>query len=152
MRVTGTAWFDHQWGDFVSVGGGGWDWFAINLGQQGDFALSVVRDADGKPVLVYGTAIEPGGATRHLCAGDFTIETLGSWTSPHTGRTWSSGWRVSIGVLTIELRPTVADQELDTRPTTGVAYWEGSQVVTASLGGEPLEGGEAYVELTRYTN
>ena len=47
------------------------------------------------------------------------------------------------------LRPTVAAQELDTRATTGVIYWEGSQVVAAARGGERL-GGEAYVELTGY--
>ena len=31
VAVNGSAWFDHQWGDFISVGGGGWDWFAVNL-------------------------------------------------------------------------------------------------------------------------
>jgi predicted secreted hydrolase len=51
--------------------------------------------------------------------------------------------------LTIHLAPTVAAQELDTRATTGVAYWEGSQVVRATRAGAPL-GGEAYVELTGY--
>ena len=25
VAVTGSAWFDHQWGDFIAVGGGGWD-------------------------------------------------------------------------------------------------------------------------------
>ena len=45
--------------------------------------------------------------------------------------------------------PTVADQELDTRATTGVVYWEGSQHVAATRTGKPL-GGEAYVELTGY--
>ena len=48
-----------------------------------------------------------------------------------------------------ELLPTVAAQELDTRATTGVIYWEGSQVVTATRDGQPLAG-EAYVELTGY--
>jgi predicted secreted hydrolase len=51
--------------------------------------------------------------------------------------------------LTIELTPTVANQELDTRASTGVVYWEGSQVVRATRAGRPL-GGEAYVELTGY--
>ena len=46
-------------------------------------------------------------------------------------------------------RPTVAQQELDTRASTGVIYWEGSQVVTATRDGVAL-GGEAYVELTGY--
>ena len=49
----------------------------------------------------------------------------------------------------VDLRPTVADQELDTRPTTGVIYWEGSQSVQAERDGVPV-GGEAYVELTGY--
>jgi hypothetical protein len=43
----------------------------------------------------------------------------------------------------------VQDQELDTRATTGVVYWEGSQRVTATRDGRPV-GGEAYVELTGY--
>ena len=51
--------------------------------------------------------------------------------------------------LVIELRPTVSDQELDTRATTGVVYWEGSEVVTATRAGHAL-GGQAYVELTGY--
>ena len=49
----------------------------------------------------------------------------------------------------VALKPTVAAQELDTRATTGVIYWEGSQVVRASRAGKPL-GGQAYVELTGY--
>jgi predicted secreted hydrolase len=43
----------------------------------------------------------------------------------------------------------VPDQELDTRATTGVVYWEGSQVVDATRDGVRV-GGQAYVELTGY--
>ena len=153
LEVTGTAWFDHQWGDFVSVGGG-WDWFAVNLADGTNLTLSVVRDAEGKPVLEYGSLQELrllAAPPRNLEPGDFTVESTGSWTSPHTGRTWPSGWRITVDEnLVIELSPTVLDQELDTRATTGVAYWEGSQVVRATRGGVPV-GGEAYVELTRYS-
>ena len=62
-----------------------------------------------------------------------------------------AGWSIELPGedLTISLVPTVAGQELDTRATTGVIYWEGSQVVTASRGGIPA-GGQAYVELTGY--
>ena len=49
----------------------------------------------------------------------------------------------------INLTPTVLDQELDTRATTGVVYWEGSQLVEATRAGEPVSG-EGYVELTGY--
>jgi predicted secreted hydrolase len=149
--VEGTAWFDHQWGDFISVGGGGWDWFAVNLEDGTDLTLSLVRDADGSYPLVYGTLVDAVGSTRHLPGDAFTVEVTERWTSPTTGADYPAGWTVTIPgeALVIELRPTVADQELDTRATTGVVYWEGSQVVTATRGGIPL-GGEGYVELTGY--
>ena len=147
----GTAWFDHQWGDFISVGGGGWDWFAINLEDGVDLTFSLVRDADGSYPLVYGTLVEPDGATRHLGRDAFTIEVTDRWVSPSTGADYPAGWTISLPGedLVIELTPTVADQELDTRATTGVVYWEGSQVVRATRAGRAL-GGDAYVELTGY--
>ena len=55
--MTGTAWFDHQWGDFIAVGGGGWDWFAVNLDDGTDLTVSLVRAADGSYPLVYGTLV-----------------------------------------------------------------------------------------------
>ena len=68
-----------------------------------------------------------------------------------SGADYPAGWVIDIPAedLSIELTPTVADQELDTRATTGVIYWEGSQIVTATRGSQRL-GGEAYVELTGY--
>jgi len=151
MQVGGTAWFDHQWGDFISVGGGGWDWFAVNLDDGTDLSLSLVRDADGSYPLVYGTLVDPDGTVHHLDGDRFTVQVTQRWTSPTTGADYPAGWTIAIPSedLTISLRPTVADQELDTRATTGVIYWEGSQGVTARRGGERL-GGEAYVELTGY--
>jgi predicted secreted hydrolase len=151
LDVTGTAWFDHQWGDFISVGGGGWDWFALNLGDGTDVTLSMVRGADGSYPLVYGTLVAADGSTRHLGPGDFTVAVTGHWTSPATGATYPAGWSVSIpsAGIVAQLVPTVPQQELDTRATTGVVYWEGSQRVTATVGGRSV-GGQAYVELTGY--
>ena len=152
LAVTGGAWFDHQWGDFISVGGGGWDWFAVNLDDGTDLTMSLVRDADGSYPLIYGTIVEPDGRTRHLGRDDFSVEVTDRWTSPETGADYPAGWTISIPSaddLRIDLRPTVAAQELDTRRTTGVVYWEGSQVVRGTRSGTPI-GGEAYVELTGY--
>ena len=88
-----------------------------------------------------------GGAARSA----FSVATTGHWTSPATRATYPAGWTVSIPSqgLTISLRPTVANQELDTRATTGVVYWEGSQVVQATRAGRALSG-QGYVELTGY--
>jgi predicted secreted hydrolase len=169
IKVTGIAWFDHQWGDFVSVGAGGWDWFAINLDDGTDITLSIVRDATSNPLLEYGTLVRPSGEVVNLVSGtDFGVETsFGTWESPHTGVNYPSGWGVVLngGALIsppltsdadpefLNLEPTVADQELDTRATTGVAYWEGSQLVTGGAGGDQGQDtllGRAYVEITRY--
>ena len=149
--VTGTAWFDHQWGDFIAVGAGGWDWFAVNLADGTDVTLSLVRDRDGRYPLVYGTLVERDGSVRHLERDAFSVESSGSWTSPRTGARYPAAWTIRIPGegLVIGLVPTVADQELDTRASTGVAYWEGSQRVRATRDGRPLAG-EAYVELTGY--
>ena len=151
LAVDGTAWFDHQWGDFISIGGGGWDWFAVNLDDGTDLTLSLVRDADGTYPLVYGTVVSADGTVGHLDRDAFTVEVTDRWTSPATGADYPAGWIVRIPGedIVIDLRPTVAAQELDTRPTTGVVYWEGSQVVRATRGGSVL-GGEGYVELTGY--
>ena len=153
VDVEGSGWFDHQWGDFISVGGGGWDWFAVNLDDGTDLTLSLVRDSDGTYPLVYGTLVDADGRSRHLPPDAFSVEVTDDWTSPRTGATYPAAWRVSVPGedLEIELEPTVADQELDTRATTGVIYWEGSQDVRATRGGATL-GGEAYVELTGYAD
>ena len=151
--VDGAAWFDHQWGDFIAVGGGGWDWFAVNLADGTDLTLSLVRDPGGRPALVYGTLVAPDGSTTHLPADAFAVAVTGHWTSPKTGATYPAGWHVTIpgAGLVIDLTPAVAGQELDTRATTGVVYWEGSQVVRATRNGTAVAG-EAYVELTGYAS
>jgi RND superfamily putative drug exporter len=150
-QVEGQAWFDHQWGDFITVGGGGWDWFAVNLDDGTDLTLSLVRDRDGSYPLVYGTLVNADGTSRHLPREAFTVEVTRRWTSPATGADYPAGWRITVPSrdLVIELTPTVAAQELDTRATTGVVYWEGSQRVSWTEDGVP-RGGEAYVELTGY--
>jgi predicted secreted hydrolase len=152
LALTGDAWFDHQWGDFISVGGGGWDWFAVNLDNGVDLTISLVRDADGSYPLIYGTLVDPDGTATHLDRDAFSVEVTDRWVSPLTGADYPAGWRIDIPgeALTIGLTPTVAAQELDTRATTGVVYWEGSQIVEASYGRGPSIGGQAYVELTGY--
>jgi predicted secreted hydrolase len=151
LEVEGDGWFDHQWGDFISVGGGGWDWFAVNLDDGTDVTVSLVRAADGTYPLVYGTLVDPSGATRHLDRDAFAVDVTDQWTSPATGATYPARWTVSVPGegLEIRLAPTVAQQELDTRASTGVVYWEGSQRVSATRDGHAV-GGEAYVELTGY--
>ncbi|HTK46051.1 MAG TPA: lipocalin family protein, partial [Patescibacteria group bacterium] len=157
LSVDGIAWFDHQWGDFVSVGGG-WNWFAVNLDDGTDLTFSVVFDAEGNDAFAYGTVVEPDGSARHIEAGAFGIRATDEWASPRGDRVYPTHWFITVPdfrggrQLLIELTPTVDDQELDARATTGVIYWEGSQHVRATIGqlDATTQDGQAYVELTRY--
>jgi predicted secreted hydrolase len=148
MAVDGIAWFDHQWGDFVSVGGGGWDWFAVNLDDDVDITASIVLDERANTVLAYATVVGPDGATQHVQQEVASART--AWQSPRTGTTYPIDWSMVVGDYVLDLAPTVLDQELDTRATTGVAYWEGSQKVSGTKAGAPIRG-DAYVEITRYS-
>ncbi len=149
--VTGLAWMDHQWGDFVVVNGGGWDWFSIQLSDGSDVMLTVLRDQPGNVAATYGTLVEGDGRATDLGADDVQIAATGSWVSPRSGARYPSGWKVRLPRQGIELdvQPVLSDQELDTRQSTGVAYWEGDVRATGARGGAPISGA-GYVELTGY--
>ena len=105
-RSTGAAWFDHQWGDFISVGGGGWDWFAVNLDDGTDLTLSLVRDADGTYPLVYGTLVDARRDASGTSTGTRSRSrspTAGS--SPTTGADYPAGWTIRIPGEDLDDRP-----------------------------------------------
>jgi predicted secreted hydrolase len=151
LPVTGEAWMDHQWGDFATFEDGGWDWFAVQLEDGTDVMLYLIRDAEGDALRVDGSIVSPAGELSVLGAGDFLVNTEGEWTSPTTGTTYPSRWTIEVPDhdLTMRVSPSLPDQELDTRATTGVIYWEGEAVVEAMFRGQPVDG-YGYVELTGY--
>jgi predicted secreted hydrolase len=156
--VDGIAWFDHQWGDFVSVGAGGWDWFAVNLDDGTDLTISIVRDEHAHEVFRYGTLVGPSGKVVQMARENFSVaDGFAFWDSPLSGRSYAISRSIVLdgGTTVIDLTATLREQELDTRATTGVIYWEGSQTVRVISVDErgnssPIGGGEAYVEITRY--
>jgi len=151
VRVSGRAWMDHQWGDFVSLAGSGWDWLGIQLDNQTEYMLYVIRDDQRRPISVVGTAVLPDGSARDIPASEIHVEATASWTSPKTGGVYPAGWKVTVPSLDLflTLTPALPDQELVTARTTGVAYWEGAVAVEGRSGGATV-GGEGYVELTGY--
>lgn len=151
LPVTGEAWMDHQWGNFIQVGGGGWDWFSAQLGSGLDLTISLVRSRDGSLVTAYGTIVDPDGVATHLAADDIDVRVLDTWTSPTSGATYPAAWEINAPShgLSVRLTPTVADQELDTQETTGVIYWEGEVLISGTVGSATVAG-LGYVELTGY--
>jgi predicted secreted hydrolase len=162
---SGVVWFDHQWGDFIPMGGG-WDWFSTQLDDGTSLMLYNLRDDQGKLLQVFGTYILP---CTQDCRPDKPLKSIDldpqsvtttpvtTWTSPKTGVTYPSTWSVKIkadsqkGVPELDLtyRPIIPNQELDTRGSTATIYWEGDTVISGTKNGQPLTG-SGYVELTGY--
>jgi predicted secreted hydrolase len=151
LAVTGQAWMDHQWGNFVSLAGSGWDWYSIQLSDNAEFMLYVIRDAQKRPLATFGTYVPASGEAVEIASTAIASQPISTWTSPVTHGVYPSGWNVIVATqqATLRLTPLLLDQELVTAQSTGVAYWEGAVSVAGTLGGAPISG-EGYVELTGY--
>jgi predicted secreted hydrolase len=91
--------------------------------------------------------VEPGEARTF---GSEAVEwtPLKNWRSPRTGVTYPVQWRVQVGDRRYRVEPLLLDAELDSRPTTGILYWEGPiRLIDETTGKET---GRGYLELTGY--
>ena len=153
IPVQGTSWMDHEFGSSqLREYQVGWDWFSIQLDRGMDLMLYQIRHRDGKiDPYSSGTIIFPDGTHQHLLRNEFQIEVLDHWKSSKSGAIYPSKWRVKVPGLRIELTisPSVKDQELITKESTRVIYWEGSVKVDGKYRGDPIKG-MGYVELTGY--
>ena len=152
-RFTGEAWMDREFGTWKTRDGQkGWDWFSLQLGDGTELMVYHIRDREGRPsAFSSGTFVDAEGAGTHLTREDFRLDATAHWRSPHTGTVYPSGWRLTaprVGV-DVTVTPVIEDQELDTRGTTMIVYWEGACAVGGTRDGRPVEG-RAYVELVGY--
>lgn len=151
VTVKGTSWFDQEFGsNQLSEDQAGWDWFSLHLSDGRDLMVYLLRHKDGSlEPASSGTLVEPGGSARHLTLGEIHVEAQGRWRSPRSGASYPSRWRLRAPGLELQLAPLVPDQELDTRESTGVVYWEGAVAGEGTSNGHPVTC-EGYVELTGY--
>ncbi len=152
-RFTGSAWMDREFGTWRTTDNQkGWDWFSVQLSTGAELMVYHLRDTRGRPSpYSSGTFVNAEGQAAHLSREDFTLEATGRWTSPHTGATYPSGWRLRVPRFGIDVAvtPVIKDQELDTRGTTMIVYWEGACEVSGRHGDAEAMG-RAYVELVGY--
>jgi len=153
IPVQGISWMDHEFGSSqLREYQAGWDWFSIRLVNGMELMFYQIRWKDGK-VDPYssGTIILPDGTHQHLTKKEFQIEVLDQWKSPKSSAVYPSKWKIKVPGHQIELTlsPTVKDQELITKESTRVTYWEGSVKVEAKYQGSSING-MGYAELTGY--
>lgn len=149
----GSAWMDREFGTWTPTENQkGWDWFSVQLDNETELMCYQLRSGtNAVSEFSSGTFVEKSGEFTPLSNKDFKIEPTGYWKSPHSGATYPNGWRLSVPKFEIELTvtPVIEDQELDTRGTTMIVYWEGACEVSGTVKGEKTEG-RAYVELVGY--
>ncbi|MBV9495723.1 MAG: carotenoid 1,2-hydratase [Acidobacteria bacterium] len=152
-RCRGLVWMDHEFGSSaLREGQQGWDWYSIQLDNETELMLYVIRRAGGSPdVTSSGSLITSDGTVIPLKRDQMKIDVLSRWTSPRSKATYPMGWRVAVpglGVL-LTLQPLLRDQELITRGSTGVTYWEGAVDIAGQFDGSAVKG-SGYVEMTGY--
>jgi len=153
IAVRGLSWMDHEFStaplepDII-----GWDWFSLQLADQTEIMLYLLRDRQGGlNAASSGTFIDVSGKPVHLTRNDFRVEVLDYWKSPRSGAVYPVRWRLTVFPLAIQLtaRANLLDQEMRTEATAGVIYWEGSISIKGLVGQYPLKG-KGYAELTGY--
>ena len=152
-HFSGSAWMDREFGTWTPTENQkGWDWFSIQLDNNSELMCYQLRNsAGGVSSFSSGNFIDGDGNHTPLSHEDFEIEPTGFWKSPNTKAVYPSGWKLRVPKFGLELKvsPVMRDQELDTRGTTMIVYWEGACVVGGKAGETEIKG-NAYVELVGY--
>ena len=151
--VTGLSWMDHEFGsNQLGSEQVGWDWFSLQLADSTELMVYQLRRRDGSVEPASGgTWIKADGATVPLPRDAIAIDVLDRWLSPQSGGRYPGRWRIRVPSvrLSVEVTPTLSDQELITSRSTQVTYWEGSVTATGKREGRPVTG-LGYAELTGY--
>jgi predicted secreted hydrolase len=144
QTVNGLGWMDKQWGDIQPVAIA-WDWASVQLDSGDDLMLTRLMEPSGTPLEVYGTWGRADGTSVHLDGAQFTFEPVQgeSWTSPATGATYPTVWRVTVpsAGVDVTLKPLAISSEF-VSGALGVIYWEAGATVSGS------HTGQGFIELT----
>ena len=153
QRCRGIAWMDHEFGSSkLRENQQGWDWFSIQFDNDSELMLYQIRRSDGTPdAASSGSLVTSDGAVIHIRRDQMVIQPTGRWHSSRSGATYPMGWRVSVPAfgIAVTVNPAMRNQELVTRSSTNVTYWEGAVDVLGSFGNVSVSG-VGYVEMTGY--
>jgi predicted secreted hydrolase len=130
LQVHGVVWMDHQWGNFLTLGRGCRDWYSIQLNNDTELMLYLIRDATGKTISTYVEDVGQQADVHLLPPGALRVDVLDHWMSPVTGVNYPFGWRLEINKqqfqASLTLMPELKDQELVVYQSMGNSYWEGT--------------------------
>ena len=146
--VEGRAWLDHEWSDaFVPAGAVGWDWIGMNLDDGSALTAFRLRRADGGSVYAGGSLRRAGAAVRNFGPSDVSFTPGRVWESPSSRARYPVQWTITTPVGRYTVAALLANQELDSRGSTGAIYWEGLNDLLDESGRQV---GRGYLEMTGY--
>lgn len=152
-HFSGTAWMDREFGTWAPTENQkGWDWFSIQLDDDSELMVYQLRNSKGESSpFSTGCFHAADGSVTRLGSNEFSIQPKSKWKSPRSEGEYPSGWKIEVPKLGLDLSvdPVLADQELDTRGTTMIVYWEGACGIAGTRLDKPVTG-NAYVELVGY--
>ena len=162
LDLTGTAWFDHEWSSSLLMKDAvGWDWIGINLFDGSSLMAFRIRNAEGQTLFSeWDWRDAQGQPIEEQANADTSLQTspqglpqwlpqwlpFGRWQSPHSLVTYPEGFTLKTPTREWQLKPLMADQEVDARASTGGFYYEGA--VELIENGRVI--GRGYLELTGY--
>jgi len=141
VKVRGEAWLDRQWGplpNFTTVNAS-WTWMNINLSNGDKISLWKTK---GEKENTWVTVQKPDG-TETYAEATVTPDESTLWTSPDSGKTYPTRWKVTIPGehANLNVKVYAKNQELVQ------GRLEGSAGITGSYGHRPVTG-STYIEVT----
>lgn len=140
IAVTGTVWFDHQWGALAPAASSRWDWLGVQLDDGRELMVTRIPSLDGG-LVGYAEMTARDCTTTAFEGAPVDLAALGSWTNADTSCVYPAGWDLTVADEVLHIEPVTADQEVRAEP---IVYWEGAALVSGAATGR------AYVELVGY--
>ena len=142
IDVTGTAWFDRQFGDLEAAIDTGWQWFSVQLDDATEIALFFFHEKamhKENMLVVY----DANGEVTSYPPSAYELIVHEHWRSQESGCRYPMNWTLKFDDKELDITPYMLDQEV--RPKSNAwltpTYWEGA----ANVSGDKR--GKAYVEL-----
>lgn len=142
--VRGTAWLEHQWGNFSTADPEAyrWRWGSLRFTDGGGINWRQwERGPDNEPVyhLNHYARHTPDGKVSYGYGRDLTYEVLNTWVSPRTGRQYGLFAMLRTPWGDFYSSPIVPDQEI-LIPGLAAPLWEGALEVREGSSDGPLVG------------
>lgn len=150
LRVSGTAWLDHSWGDLPIPGAGpvSWDRVQFQLDDGTDVSILRARRTNGRgAATINGLVIGPEGAITTFDEDDVRMRSTRTWQHPETGTEYPVAWQIEGIGIDVALEPLQDAQLHDfTMP-----FWSGVVVATGQWNAHAVSG-LGTMQLTGYAD